>query len=243
MRQVSNQVPGGFLWQLFGIGGGHNRPPLSLRTVWPHINLQSPPRLLVAIPETSHYLYPYSRALLLFPPFASRHGCLIRRAYLAYLVPPGMGGLQSHHVAHPKLAQRLLETLVLAVERVGHHRAKRDALFDGLLHQLGSYLELGAELEIVLASLEVMRGGVGLEVNGPVDLLVCKQAAYTYHPVLGLADVCKPLSAHVRRMLAPLAVPMLVYYQDTLLARSDRTLFEQELQPALVNLLWVPPRF
>jgi zinc D-Ala-D-Ala carboxypeptidase len=44
-----------------------------------------------------------------------RHGCLIRRAYLAYSVPPGMRGLQGHNVAHLKLAQRLLETFVLTV--------------------------------------------------------------------------------------------------------------------------------
>src|SRR5829696_5690155 len=196
MRQVSNQVPGGFLWQLFGIGGDHNRASLSLGSVWSHIHLQSPPRLLVAISESSHYLYPFSRALPIVPPFAS-----------------------------------------------GHHRAKRDALFDGLLHQLGSYLELGAELGIVLASLEVMGRGVGLEVNGPVDLLVCKQTAYAHHPAFCLADVCKPLPAHMSSLLAPLAVPVLVYYENALLARSTRTLFKHELQPTFVDLPWVPPRF
>ena len=29
-------------------------------------------------PAMSHYLYPLSRALLIFPPLAGRHGCLIR---------------------------------------------------------------------------------------------------------------------------------------------------------------------
>src|SRR3712207_90001 len=184
MRQVSNRIPCGFLGQLSGIGGGHDRAPLSLGSVlWSHIHLKSPPRLLVAVPETSHYLYPLSRVLLILPPFAGRHLCFPRRDRLAYSVPPGVGGLEGHHVAHPKkLAQRLLETLVLAVERVGHHGAKWDLLFYRLLHQLGGYLELGAELGVLLAPLEVMRGGVGLEVNGPVDLLVCKQAAYNSPP-------------------------------------------------------------
>src|SRR3712207_2302879 len=121
---------------------------------------------------------------LILPSFASRHGCLIRGAYLAYSVPPGVRRLKGHHVAHLELVQSLFETLILAVERVGHHRAKWDALFHGLLHQLGGYLELGAERRVLLASLEVMRRGVGLEVNGPVDLLVRKQAAYTHHPAL-----------------------------------------------------------
>src|SRR3712207_6216239 len=115
MREVSNQVPCGLLGQLFGIGGGHNRAPLSLGSVRTYIHLQSPPRLLVAVPETSHYLYPLSRVLLILPPFAGRHRCFPRRAYLAYSVPPGVGGLQSHHVAHPKkLAQRPFETLILS---------------------------------------------------------------------------------------------------------------------------------
>src|SRR3712207_612549 len=140
MRQVSNRIPCGFLGRLSGIGGGHNRAPLSLGTGWSHIHLQSPPRLLVAVPETSHYLYPLSRVLLILPPFAGRHRCFPRRAYLAYSVPPGVGGLQSHHVAHPKeLAQRPLEPLILTVERVGHHRTNWDAFFHGLLHQLGGY--------------------------------------------------------------------------------------------------------
>src|SRR5215204_2617620 len=154
-----------------------------------------------------------------------------------------MRGLEGHHVAHPKLAQTLFETFILTVERVGYHRTKWDALFRGLLHQPGGYLELGAELGILLASPEVVRGGVGLEVNGPVDLLVCPQAAYTYHPALGLADVSQPLPAHVSSLLAPLTVPMLIYCQDTLLVWSARALFEQELDAALVNLLRVPPRF
>jgi hypothetical protein len=69
-----------------------------------------------------------------------------------------MRGLQSRSVAHPKLAQRLFETLILAVEQVGH-RAKWDALFlHCLLHQLGGYLELGAEGRVLFASLEVVSG-------------------------------------------------------------------------------------
>ena len=43
-------------------------------------------------------------------------------------------------------------------------------------------------------------------------------------------------------MLAPLAIPMLVYYQKSLLARSSGcALIEQEFLPALVNLLQAPP--
>ena len=36
---------------------------------------------------------------------------------------------------------------------------------------------------------------------------------------------------------------MLVYYQNALLTRSGGALFEHEIQPTLVDLLGVPPRF
>jgi hypothetical protein len=44
-------------------------------------------------------------------------------------------------------------------------------------------------------------------------------------------------------LLAPFAIPVLVYYQNALPIWSGRTLFEQELEAALVNLPRFPPRF
>src|SRR5215204_1818773 len=139
MRQVSGQLPRCFIPSLFGICGSHNRPPLSSGTVWSNIHLQSPPLLLMTIPKTPHYLRPISWVALTFPSFAGRHSCFPRRTYLAYSVPPGVRGLQGHNVAHPKLAQRPFETLILTVERVGHHRTKRDAIFS-LVRNSGSSL-------------------------------------------------------------------------------------------------------
>jgi hypothetical protein len=63
-----------------------------------------------------------------------------------------MRWLQGQHVAHPKLAQSLFETLVLAVERIGYHRAKWDALFHGLLHQLKAIFSLVLNLGSCSAS-------------------------------------------------------------------------------------------
>src|SRR5215208_1307562 len=82
-----------------------------------------------------------------------------------------------------------------------------------------------------------MRWRIGLDIYRIVDLLISKQAADRDYTAFGLADVCKPLPSHMRCMLAPLAVPMLVYYQDALFVWSGCRLFEQKLQPALVNLL------
>src|SRR5215208_48178 len=154
-----------------------------------------------------------------------------------------MGGLEGHNVAHPKLAQRPFETLILTVERVGYHRTNRDLLFHCLFHQLGGYLQLGAEGRVLLASLKVVGGGVGLEANGPVDLLVRPQAAYADHPTLGLADVSEPLPSYMSGFLAPLAIPVLIYDQHAIFGGSHSRGFAHQLQPPCVNLPGVPPRF
>jgi hypothetical protein len=101
-------------------------------------------------------------------------------------VPPGIRWLQGQHISHPKLAQSLFETLVLAIERIGYHRAKWDALFHGLLQQLGGYLELGAEMGVLLATLEVMCRGVRLEGNRIVNPLIGPETGYADYPVVGL---------------------------------------------------------
>src|SRR5215212_8131928 len=195
------------------------------------------------IPETPHHLHPIAGVALIFPTLAGRHGCPIRRTYLAYWVPPGMRRLQGHNVAHLKLAQRLLESFVLAVERIGHYRTKWDALTHGQFHQLGGYLQLGAEMGVLLATLEVVCRGVRLEVHWIVNPLICPQAAYADHSVFGLAYVSQPLPAYVSGLVAPFAVPMLVYDQNALFAGSTRRIGYHEFKSTLVDPLGVPPRF
>src|SRR5215213_6561764 len=108
---------------------------------------------------------------------------------------------------------------------------------------LGGYLQLGAEMGVLLATLEVMCRGVRLEVHWIVNPLICPQAAYVDHSVFGLAYVSQPLHAYVSSLLAPLAVSMLVYDQNALFARSTRRIGYHEFQSTLVDLLGIPPRF
>jgi hypothetical protein len=128
--------------------------------------------------------------------------------------------LQCQHVAYLKLPQSPLEILILPIKRVGHHRPKRDAFLHGMLHELLGYLELGAELRVLLASLEVVCGSVRLEANRPVESLVGKQATHTHHPAVCLADVGQPLPAYVGGLLTPFAVPVLIYDKHTVCARG-----------------------
>src|SRR5918999_1376796 len=243
MRQVGRQVPRRFVRQPLGICAEHHRSPLPLGTVGTHVHLQRPPRLFVAIPEVAYNLHPLSGASLSLPILASRHGRLKRGAYLAFLVPPGVRGLQGQHVCCAEFLQGSFETPLLAIERVGHHRLEGYIPLYGKLYQLRGDLELGAKCGVLLAALEVMGGGVRLEVHRIVDPLVRPQAAYADHPALGLADVGQPLSAYVRRMLTPLAVAVLVYCQNALLARSSGVLIDHELEATFVDLLRIPPRF
>src|SRR5215204_5632186 len=247
MRQVGRQVPRRFVRQPLGIRGDHHRSPLPSGTVGTHVHLQRPPRLFVSIAEVAYNLHPISGASLSLPLLASRHGRLIRGAYLVFLVPPRVRGLQGQHVCCAEFLQGSFqgsfEAPVRAVERVGHHRPEGYIPLYGKLYQLRGDLELGAKSWVLLASLEVMRRGVRLEVHRIVDPLVGPQAAYAYDPALGLAYVGKPLPAYVRRMLAPLAVSVLVYYQHALLARSSGVLIDHELEATFVDLLRIPPRF
>ena len=50
-------------------------------------------------------------------------------------------------------------------------------------------------------ALTLMLWRIALEIHRPVELLIRPQATYAHHSAVGLAD-----------MLAPLAVPVLVYY-------------------------------
>src|SRR5215210_404690 len=90
----------------------------------------------------------------------------------------------------------------------------------------------------------MVRGGVRLKGTRPVDPLIGPQTRNAHHPAVGLAYVAQPLLTHVRRMLAPFAIPMLVYDQNAFVVGGGSGIFEQEFEPALVNLLLgVPPRF
>src|SRR5215213_7329383 len=101
-----------------------------------HVHLQCPPLLLVTILQTSRYLHPVPRMACISPGFASGYRRFPRRTYLAHLVPPGVGGLQSQHVTRAEFAKSPFETLVFTIERIGNHSPEGAASAHGHLHQL-----------------------------------------------------------------------------------------------------------
>ena len=70
--------------------------------------------------------------------------------------------LERQHVADPQLLKRTLEPPVLAVERIGNYCPERNAHRSRTLHQPACYLQLRAELRVVLTTYEVMRWREGI---------------------------------------------------------------------------------
>src|SRR5215211_4273455 len=107
----------------------------------------------MAVPEGTHHLRPIPR-LLCIPP----SGCLCslpQSADGSLHVPPPMRLLQRKHVADPQLIEGTLELPILAVKGVRNHSPEGHAPPDRTLHQLAGYLQLGAEIGIVVATFEV----------------------------------------------------------------------------------------
>jgi hypothetical protein len=63
------------------------------------------------------------------------------------------------------------------------------------------------------------------------------------HAVVGLAVPAQPLMAHVRGLRAVLAVPAVIDHQDPAGVRGGRRIRQQQLHPAGVDLLRIPPGF
>lgn len=99
-----------------------------------------------------------------------------------------MRALQGQHLTYAASLQFALETVVFAITRVGHHCGVLHPIRERPLHQLGGYF-LGADLRVIVASLETTRRSVRLEGNGPVDLLVRSQVRYAHHPIVRLAPM------------------------------------------------------
>src|SRR5215210_1053997 len=225
--QVGGQVPGEEAGQPLRIGGDHQSPLRLLGTIRSRLDLQSPPRLLMAVSEGAYHPPPLPRIVRVVP--SGGQGRLPQCPYRPLHMPPRVRILQREHVPRPELAQCPPELVVLAVKRVCNHRPKGHASGHRASHELLGYLGLGAEARVGLAALEVVLGRVGLDLQRIVDPLIGPQATDAHHSVFGLAHVAKPLLAHVGRLLAPLAIAVLVYDQNAILVRNRRRVREGEL--------------
>src|SRR3954447_9837142 len=169
------------------IGGSYDQPACLLGTVGGALGFQRPPYLLVSVPETTLEFDPFSRVLGPAPVRAQSHP--FHPADLPYPMPPGVGGLQRQHVGDAPILEPFLELAMLAVEDVSDHRPEGELhLYYGPLHQLQGYPRLGAKGRIALSALEVVSGGVGLDLHRVVDPLLGIQARDRHHAIVYLAD-------------------------------------------------------
>jgi len=88
----------------------------------------------------------------------------------------------------------------------------------------------------------VVSGSVGLDPQGIVDSLVGPKRTYRYYAIVYLADAAQVLLAYVSGLSAVLAISGFVYDQRAASARGSLRIFEHQLYPAPVYLLWVPAR-
>src|SRR5215211_3143220 len=194
----------------------------------------------MAVAEGASELHPLAGIVGTVPASAARH--LLHRAGLPYGTVPSVGRLQGQHVGYPLALQTLPESSVLAVEDVPHDRPKRDTPCDGGFDQFEGYPGLGSETGIFFAAFEVVRGGVGLDLQRVVDSLVGPERAHGDHPIVYLSDARKVLAANVVGLLALLAVASFVDDEGATVVRSGSGIFQQELDPAPVYLFGIPCR-
>src|SRR5436309_9865901 len=87
-------------------------------------DFQGPPLLARPITEGAGDCDPPARSLRALP--SGRLRGFLERADCSFGMPPLMRGFEGQHVAHAQLSQPLLDTAILAVERVRLHRPKWD---------------------------------------------------------------------------------------------------------------------
>src|SRR5215211_3640682 len=149
--------------------------------------------------------------------------------------------LAASWVSLPAL-ESFLELAMLPIEDVPDHRPEGDAHLHRSLDQPKGYLGLGAKPWVRLAALEMVRGGVGLDLQRIVQSLVNPQARNGHDAVVYLADAAQVLLPDVRRGFPVFSVPGFVYYQRAACLRSGPLIFEHNLHSAPVHPLSRPAR-
>ena len=157
-------------------------------------------------------------------------------------MPPGMGGLECHHIRHRELSQPTPQTAILPVEGVSHHRAERPAFLERLLDELQGDCELGAKVRIVLAFSKVALRSVRLDLQWVIHPLIGPQAGDGNHPVVDLAQIPQILTRHMSRLVTILAISRLINHQDSLSCGSRRGVLAQQFEPLRLDLALIPIR-
>jgi hypothetical protein len=97
----------------------------------------------------------------------------------------------------------------------------------------------GARVQGMISALV---SGVRHRAHRVIQPLVSPYRSDGDHPVIGLAVPAQPLMTHVRGLRPVLAVPAVIDHQHPRIMRGGRGIRAQQLQPAGVDPLRIPPR-
>jgi site-specific DNA recombinase len=237
--QVGGQVPGGFLREGGRVGGGHHQAGGAIGSPPAQRRLGGPPGLGVPVAEGAGHRLPVAGISRPVP--GQRAGRVHRRVRISAIGPGPAAGLQGHDERQPGPGQLAAEPVLIPVGAVGGHRPEHEPRRLGLRRKIGADLQLRAEGRIVLSLREVPGRRIRHRVHRVVDALVSPQRGDGDHPAIGLAVAAQPLMAHVRGLRAVLAVPAVIDHQHPAAVRRGRPVRQQQLQPAGVDPLRVPP--
>ena len=150
-------------------------------------------------------------------------------------------GLEGHHVRQPGVGEFAAESVLVPIRAVRAHRTEGEPGVPGPDGQIRADGQLGAEGRVVLAFAEVPGRGVGHGMHRVIQPFIGPHRGDGHHPTVGLAIPAQPLMAHMRGPGAVLAVPAVIDHQHPALVRRGRPIGQQQLQPAGIDLLGIPP--
>jgi site-specific DNA recombinase len=237
--QVGDQVPGGLFRQGARVGGGHHDPPGAVRPPPAQPRVGRVPGLGVPVPEGPGHRLPV--AGIGGPVPGQGPGRVHRGMGIGAVGPGAAAGPQRHHERQPGLGQLTAEPVLIPVRAIRRDCAEHEPRRPGPDRQIRADRQLGPERRVVLALREVPGRRVWHRMHRVIQPLVSPQCGDGDHPVVGLAVPAQPLMAHVRGLGAVLAVPAVVNHQHPAAVRRGHPVRRQQLQPAGVDLLWIPP--
>jgi hypothetical protein len=176
-------------------------------------------------------------------PAPARLAGRVDRGVRAGAVGPGPAvRLERHHERQPGLGRLGAEPVLVSAGAVGGHRAEREPRGPGPDREVRPDRRLGAERRVVPAFREVPGRGTGHRVHRVAEPLASPHRGDGDHPVAGLAVPAQPLVPHVRGPGPVLAVPAVIEHQHPAAVRRGRRIRQQQLQPAVIDFVRVPPR-
>ncbi len=237
----SGQVPGRLIRQGARVGGDCHQAGEAIRAPPAQRRVGGVPGLSVPVPEGPGHRLPV--AGIIWPIPGQGASCVRGSVGISAVGPRPVPGLEGHHERQAGFGQLAAEPVLVPVGAIRAHRAEYHPRHPRLDRQVRADGQLGAERRVALPLREVPGRGIRHRVHRVIEPLIGPQRGDGDHPVVGLAVPAQPLMAYVRGLHPVFAVPAVVDHQHPATVRRGRRVTQQQLQPAGIHLVGVPPRF